>query len=166
MLQRRDRPMARQSYCTPFIDFVGHPGDPHDCWQEDGFWPDRVDAELDHILVWGTEIGLSYFNNGGMVAYLQFISGRTLPEMELGFGILDCPESQSVCTKAKERFGDTFPRNDQLRSDFVAANELLFDECGNELWDAMEADNYELVAEEYYKAVCIAHSIAPCTYPE
>lgn len=89
----------RESYCVPFLDFVSGTQDAHDCWQVDGFWPDRVKASLDHVLVWGTEIGLTYLNNGGMNAYLQFISGRTLPEVSRGFGVLKCFRSQQVCKK-------------------------------------------------------------------
>lgn len=157
--------MARESYCKPFLDFVGDSGDPYGCWQVDGFWPDRVEAEIEHLLVWGAEIGLSYLNNGGMVGYLQFISGRTLPEMERGFGVLECSRSERIGRLTRERFGETFPRNDQQRSEFVSADEAFFDECGEKLWAAMEADEYERVTEEYYKAVCVAHSIPPRVYP-
>ncbi len=157
--------MARESYCTPFLEFVGHPGDPHDCWQEDGFWPGRVTADLNHILVWGTEVGLSYLNNGGMVAYLQFISGRTLPEMERGFGVLNCSKCESVCERTRRRFGNEFPRNDSVRANFVATDEEFFDKCEAELCDAMDSDNYETIAECYYRDVCIAHSIPPRIYP-
>lgn len=157
--------MLKESYCVPFLDFVAHSGDPHDCWQEDGFWPHRVEAELDPILVWGTEIGLSYLNNGGMVAYLEHVSGRTWPEMERGFGLLGCLKSQSACVKTREQFGDIFPRNDQLRSEFVAADEPFFDQCATELWNAMQSDQYELIADEFYKNVCVANSIPPRLYP-
>lgn len=158
--------MPRESYCTPFLDFVGQPNDPHDCWQEDGFWPERVAADLNDLLVWGTEIGLSYLNNGGMVAYLNFISGRTLPEMERGFAVLKCLKSAAVCGKTRQRFGAEFPRNDSVRESFVAADEEFFECCGSELWTAMESDDYENVAEAYYKRVCLAHSIQPWIYPD
>lgn len=91
----------KESYCVPFMEFLEQSGDPYECWQEDGFWHDRMDAQLDHILVWGTLIGLGYLLNGGFVAYLQFISGRTFPEMERGFEILHCPRSQQACVKAR-----------------------------------------------------------------
>ncbi len=154
--------MARESYCVPFLDFVGMSA--HNCWQEDGFWPDRIKAELDHILVWGTEIGLSYLNNAGMIAYLQFTSGRTLPEMERGFAVLKCSKSEMACNKTRLRFGNEFPRNDAVRSSFVAADGSFFEQCDHELSDAMESDDYEAIAEDYYKRVCIAHSLPPMIY--
>lgn len=154
----------REFYCVPFLDFVSGTQDAHDCWQEDGFWPDRVEASLEHVLVWGTEIGLSYLNNGGMNAYLQFISGRTFPEMSRGFGVLKCFRSQQVCEKTIRRFGAAFPRSDAERAAVVESDPDYFEECGSELWDAMKADDYETIAEAYYKSVCDAHAIPPKRY--
>jgi len=157
--------MPQQSYVAPFLSLVEGSDDPHDCWQEDGFWPNRVAASLDDVLVWGTLIGLSYLQNGGMIHYLQFISGRTLPEMELGFEVLGCSESQRVCGEARQRFGNEFPRNDDIRERFVASDEPFFEACEGRLLDAMESDRYEELVEKYAKKLCVAHSVPPWIYP-
>jgi hypothetical protein len=153
--------MNKQTYWRSFRHFVEGKSDPHECWQSDGFWPDRADAELEHLFVWGTIIGLTYLENGGMVAYLQFISGRTLPEMENGFAILGCVDSKSVCTTARRRFGEMFPRDDKARAQFVAQDRTFFDGCDEPMWQAMATDDYETRIESYCRAVCTANSIWP-----
>lgn len=66
--------------------------------------------------------------------------------------------------KTIRRFGATFPRSDAERAAVVESDPDYFEECGSELWDAMKADDYETIAEAYYKSVCDAHAIPPKRY--
>lgn len=153
--------MNMKSYLRSFMDFVARGSDPHECWQENGFWPETTSAELQHLHVWGTISGLTYLENGGTVAYLQFISGRTLPEMEKGFAILGCPNSENVCAAIRKRFGDLFPREDKTRSQFVAQDRAFFEDCDQPMWKAMKSDDYENRVESYCEGVCTAHFLPP-----
>tara|TARA_R100000789_G_scaffold99510_5_gene106271 strand:+ start:472 stop:1089 length:618 start_codon:yes stop_codon:yes gene_type:complete len=157
--------MVKESYRWPFLNFIEQFGDPYGCWQEDGFWPGRVSADFNHLLVWVTEIALGYIDNGGLAYAMQCEPGRTMPEMQRGFEILGCLKTQAVCTRIIKYFGDDFPRNDEQRSTFIAKNESLFNQSENELWDARESEKYEFKVEEYFKKVCVAHSIPPRVYP-
>jgi hypothetical protein len=150
-----------ESHLARFLDSVGRPRDPYDCWQEDGFWPDRADARLDDLFVWATLVSLYYINDAGMDRYLEFIPGRTLPEMTLGFGVLGCHRSEAVCQKALGRCGARFPRNDEERAVLVEADRSFFDDCSDEIYAALEADDYDAVTEDYCKAYCLGRHLPP-----
>ena len=153
--------MESEDYISAFWQHVFVGGDPYQCWQEDGFWPERVDAELEDLLVWSCHVALSYCSSGDIIQYLTFISGRTLPEMRKGFDVLDCPESAALCQRLISPFGDTFPRNDKLRADFVESNLDQFRDLDELLWEAQRIDRFELKSNEYCREYCEQRGLLP-----
>ena len=153
--------MPSENYCSSFMHHVSDGGDAHQCWQEDGFWPNRIDAELEHIHIWGCELALSYCNSGDIIQFLTFISGRTLPEMLKGFETLDCPTCALFCRSLINKFGPTYPRNDSTRGEFVQSNVEIFENLDKPLWDAHEEDQFDLKSRVYYKTYCIDRGIPP-----
>ncbi len=151
----------RESYCSPFLQFVG---DGYECWQEDGFHPGRVSCDVEQTLVWGTEIGLSCFNDGGLVTYLEFVSGRTLPEMVEGLRILGCHEASRVWQQVLQEFGAHFPRDDAQREAFVASRSAQFERLESPLFAALERDDYSAKSEAYFQVACQAQGIPPRVY--
>ena len=140
---------------------VGDGEDPHQCWQEDGFWPNRIDADLEHIHVWGCELALSYCNSGDIIQLLTFISGRILPEMLQGFETLDCPSCVLFCRSLINKFDSNYPRNDSIRSEFVESNIEIFENLDDLLWEAHETDQFDLKSTAYYKTFCVDRAIPP-----
>ena len=151
----------RENYCSPFVNHLCGGNDPHDCWQEDGFWPERVTADLNDLLVWGCEIGLTYFNNGGMIAYLEYISGRTMPEVREGFRILSCGKCVEVCDQILNQFPNPYPRVDQERLLIVQSKKHLLERLGDTLWSAMDDEQFDDRTFEYYKDYCVSRGIPP-----
>lgn len=153
--------MDSRAYFNAFWGFVENSPNAYDCWQEDGFWPERASSDLEHLLVWGTQLGLSYFSNGGIVAYLQFSAGRTFPEMQRGFAILGCLSASEVCQRGLTRLGSRFPRNDEARFKLVESDEEFFESLGVELENAMDVDRYESLVAEYCEDVCLKYQVPP-----
>jgi|688.fasta_scaffold952488_1 hypothetical protein len=143
------------------MNHVGGGADPHECWQEDGFWPGRVSADLSDLQVWGCELALSYYHSGDVVQFLMFISGRLLPEMVEGVKILDCQQCAQVAQEMLAKFGKTFPRVDRDRRDFVDRHETWFDQFNSRLWTAWESDEFERKSSAYYKEYCLRRDIPP-----
>ncbi len=139
------------SRLVEFMDSLGGDNDPHDCWQEDGFHPNRVNASAEDLYVWVSELSNSYIDNGGLEGYLDYISGRTLPELLIGFEVLNCTRSADVCKKLLDLFGKNFPRKDRVRQKKVAKNSNELEKLEEELFHAMEADQFNDLIEEYAK---------------
>ena len=96
---------AGENYCSSFMHDVGNGRD----WQEDGFWPNRIDAELEQFHVCGCELAISFCNSGDTIQFLTFISGRTLPETLKEFEMLDGPTCALFCRSLINKFGSTYP---------------------------------------------------------
>ena len=141
------------------MNHVGGGFDPHVCWQADGFWPDRVRAELDDLHVWACELSLSYCGSGALVQYLRYASGRMLPEMLLGFTILGCNQCAEITTSIIQTFGDHFSRDDQQRNEFVCLHEDAFIAFEAPLWSAWTSDDFNRKAEQYCENYCLRHGV-------
>ena len=151
------------TWCSLFMNHVGGGFDPHDCWQSDGFWPDRVRAQLDDLHVWGCGLSLSYCGSGNLVQYLGYTSGRMLPEMLLGFAVLGCNHCADITTSIILTFGDHFPRDDRQRNNFVYRHENAFNAFDVPLWNAWASDDFDHKAEQYYETYCTRHGVSPST---
>ncbi|QDT31449.1 hypothetical protein [Thalassoglobus polymorphus] len=138
-----------EDYLDEFVDSLGNGDDPHDCWQENGFWPSRVDASLEDICVWITAISFNYLENGGLEAYLTFVSGRALPELLIGFKILECEELYKVCEILLRQFGAKYPRKDSVRGKVVVNNLHQIEALETKFLEAMEVDHYSEKVETY-----------------
>jgi hypothetical protein len=149
------------NYCPAFMNHVGGGRDPHDCWQEDGFWPERVSAGLGDLHVWACELALSYCNSYDVVFFLEYISGRMLPEMRKGFEILDCRPCESIANAMLEFFGAPFPRVDAERKQIVEKNSERLEDFSTTLWEAWEADDFDGKSNAYYENYCFTHGVRP-----
>lgn len=103
----------------PWADRVldGRLGDlPFDCWDEDGFWPERIDQPRELLLVWAARWCEGQVYNGG---FHQFFwagyTGVLAPEAVEGLRMLGLGDSAEVVVRAMTFFGTPYPRSYDTR---------------------------------------------------
>jgi hypothetical protein len=146
--------MSKSTYL--FMNHVGNGIDPHDCWDSNGFSPNKVDSNIEDLCVWACELFFSYCWSGQLLETVANQSGRLLPEVLKGLRILDCKQTVQAVESIVSKFGDDFPRNDFTRRQLCESiGELEFREIYERLYSSWEKDGCESKTQSYANEYCL-----------
>ena len=88
---------------------------PFDCWEEDGYYPERSTLPRDVQLLIGMMYGKSDIENGGFHQFFTNSTGRLAPEMVEWCERSNLLVAATVIREAMSFFGLHYPRSDDLR---------------------------------------------------
>ena len=146
---------------------------PFDCWEEDGYYPERSTLPRDVQLLMGMMYGKSDIENGGFHQFFTNSTGRLAPEMVEWCERSNLLEAAILIREAMSFFGLIYPRSDDLRR---ARLDWPPSECQREIyedqdrseWDPFyrwddrfyedifphKADSFDHAADQWLKCIC------------
>ena len=137
------------------MNHLGNGNDPHDCWESNGFYPEKVDSSFEDLRVWACELFFSYCWSGQLLETVGYKPGRLLPEVLDGLRLLDCEQTIDVIESIMSKFGDDFPRNDSTRMQLCELiGDLEFRETYERLHSAWKNDECESKTQSYADGYC------------
>lgn len=121
-----------------------------DCWDEDGFHPDRINEPLEVLLFWAARICVGQADNGGLYQFFVDYSGVVAPEAVKGLRMLSLEEGADVLLRAMAFFGEPYPISHKIRQKRLA--EIQGDGDNREEWDPFDEldDEFFYCASEHF----------------
>jgi hypothetical protein len=104
---------------------------PFHCWSDDGYDPSKSHVPRDVQLLAATRYGIADIENGGFHQFFGNSTGVFAPEMVEWFERASMPEAARIMKMAIAKFGDSFPRSQEVRNEFL----VRFQGAKREEWD-------------------------------
>jgi hypothetical protein len=138
-----------------FMNHLGNGIDPHECWESGGFFPDKVNSNIEDLCVWACERFFSWCWSSQLFETVSMEPGRLLPEALEGLRVLGCTHTAGVINSVISELGDDFPRNDLARKRLCESiEESKWRSVYKLLYLAWEKDNYETKVDRYAHHYC------------
>ena len=106
-----ERRLHVQVFEERLFDRVGIGGPIFNCWDDEEFWPERLNQPRELQLLWAASYCYCDTFNGGFHQFFTNYTGVLAPEAVEGFrmiGLADCAE---IVAEAMEYFGHPYPRS-------------------------------------------------------